>query len=145
MSVSACIEHRGAESQPVAFAEQFIDEMNRPPAGTRWTPRAERCFETGIGGRRLPHPPAHQAFGLAGKVCKGRIEGLEPADEAMGIDQSVSGFGPGGSFCRPHRRSNGYEFTIGIEKVDAGDSPLGISAARQHDTGLRVKKLEGGT
>jgi hypothetical protein len=36
-----------------------------------------------------------------------------------------------------------YKLAIIIEKVDAGDSPLGAPPARQHDAGLRIKELEG--
>ena len=48
ISASTRVGHRGAEGQPVAFAEQFIDEVNRPPAVARRTAGAERCFETRI-------------------------------------------------------------------------------------------------
>ena len=65
-----------------------------------------------------------------GRSCKRCLKGLEPADDAGGIDHAVSGLGPGGSLCRPDRRPDGYKLAIGIEKVDAGDSPLEILLRR---------------
>ena len=116
-------------------------------AVARRTARPERRFETGVGRRLLPHPPAHEAPGLAGKVRKCGLEGLEPADDPRRVDHAISGFGRAGSGagCWPGRRPYGHQFIVGVEHVDARAWPLGRSPAREHDAGLRIEKLEGGT
>ncbi len=84
--------HRRVAGQPVALAEQFIDLVNGPPPVARRTARPERRFELGFGRLFLPHPPAHQTPGLERQISKCGLEGLEPADQAAGADQSISGW-----------------------------------------------------
>ena len=133
---SACVGHRGAAGKPLAFAEKLVDLVNRPRSVARRTARPERRFEAGVGGRLLPHPPTYQAPGLAGKVLKCGLEGLEPADEACAIDQAIGGGRRRGrgADCGPGRRPYGHQFVVGVEHVDTRARPLRCPAARQHDT-----------
>ena len=73
----------------MALGEDVVDLVGRlPPVAGRLAGPARRGELRGFC-RLPPHPPPGHATGLAGKILKGRLEGLEPAAKACRSDQAT--------------------------------------------------------
>src|SRR5215203_4083500 len=73
----------------MAFGEDLIDFVSGLTAGAGRSAGTERRSELGSFCVLAPHPPAGETFGLAGKVIKRQLEGLEPASKAHGTCQAI--------------------------------------------------------
>ncbi len=88
----------------MAVGEDFIDGVNVPLASAGRRTGPQRRSEDRAWHGLPPQPPAGHAPGLARQVLEGELEGLEPAGEALGIDQAIGG-GGGTATGRGHRSS----------------------------------------
>jgi hypothetical protein len=115
--VSACVGAHRIPGEPVAVGEDVIDLVNVALAAAGRRARAERRLEDRARHGFPPFPPAGEAFGLAGEIIEGRLEGLEPAVEARRADHAIGG-----------RRRNGHG--PGPQVVDPGIRPEEKDARR---------------
>ena len=85
----------------MAFGEHLVYFVNRLPAiaGRMAWPERRRELRT----LRLfpPEPPAGETPGLARQIIECQLEGLEPAADALRIDQAIGWRGYGRSWCWP--------------------------------------------
>ena len=79
----------------MAIGEDFIDGMNWPLAVAGRRTRPQRRFELWAWLYLPPDPPAGHTPGLARQVVQSELEGMEPAAEALRIDEAIGL--PGGS------------------------------------------------
>jgi|GEM_PF-6466127 len=73
----------------MAVGEDFIDGVNLPLAVAGRRTRPERRFELRSFRFLAPHPPAGETLGLARQILKRLLESLEPAAEALRIDEAI--------------------------------------------------------
>ena len=127
----------------MAFDEHFIDFMNRLSAIAGRMARPERRPELWTFCVLAPHPPAGETPGLARQIIKCQFEGLEPAGEALGIDEAIGRWSgiSGGRARLPQGRHPG----IAPEDMDARRIPRECSALREFEIFPRIEELEGGT
>ena len=122
--------------------------MNGLSAIARRTAGPERRQELQVWCGLPPLPPAGETFGLARKVLKRQLEGLESAGETRGAGQAIGGrrrSGDGGGKARCPSCPYGCNRGIGWGEVtDARDKPDGFHGPYRLETFPRIKELERG-
>ncbi len=73
----------------MAVGEDFIDFVSWLTAVAGRTAGPERRFEHRSFCSLAPDPPAGHAFGLARQVFERQLEGLEPAGDALAVDEAI--------------------------------------------------------
>ena len=112
-------------SSPPRQASRRRRGLRRPrewaSGGSRADGRAGAAMWTSAWRGLPPLLQADEAFGLAGQIFEGELEGLEPAVKARCTDQAIGrrrGFNHG-----PGRWKQGHDPGIVVEEMDARDKP----------------------
>ena len=126
----------------MAFNENFIDFVSGLPPVAGRVARPERRQELMIWRILAPELPAGEPPGLARKVIKRELQGLEPPGDAFGVDQAI-GLRCGFNY-RPGCWPQGCHSGIGPEDMDARDKTRECPGAGAFDTLPWIEELEGG-
>ena len=110
----------------MAFAEQFIDLVNRPLAVARRTAPPERRFEAGVPVTSPAASASDQTLRLARQIRKRSLQRLKPADEARAIDQAISGWLWQRDWELAGAAATPSQFIVGVEHMDSRPGRLGV-------------------